>query len=262
MIIFANLFIDLAITVQINNNIRNHKTETITAIRKAKKEIPMYTGISLLGKQFETGKMTVLRRSLQDVFEHALDNEVILIWLQSFDIQSLLKMKYKGRAPNRPFPIDHPFYDPNNPNKLKHEHDTDYFLYYTIKINSRNYWVNVKMHRDYGEVIYAIEKMKPHDLIKGHKKSDIENVYSFLLGIWRESHQYHVANIQQKTYFAIHLKNFFKKSPYLIPLIMRGHQRNEENKGDQHHGTGNKIGGGKGKMLRQHTSRKDSDAES
>ena len=140
------------------------------AIRKAKKAIPMYSGISLLGNQFETGKMTVLRRSLQDIFEHALDNEAIQIWLQSFNINSLLKMRYKGWAPNRPYPIGHPFYDPNNPNKPKHEHDTDYFLYYTIKIGMRNYWVNVKMHRDYGEVIYAIEKTKPSDLIRGHKK--------------------------------------------------------------------------------------------
>ena len=99
------------------NNIKN---QTITAIRKAKKEIPMYTGLPIAGKQFETGKITVLRRSLQDVFEHALDSVEIQLWLQTFDIRSLLKMRYKGWAPNRPYPTGHPFYDPNNPNKLKH----------------------------------------------------------------------------------------------------------------------------------------------
>lgn len=115
-----------------NNNINNIKTITINAIRKAKKEIPMYTGMPIAGKQFETGKITVLRRSLQDVFEHALDNEDIQLWLQKFDIRSLLKMRYKGWAPNRPYPVDHPFYDPYNPNKLKHEHDTKWFYYYTL----------------------------------------------------------------------------------------------------------------------------------
>lgn len=153
-----------------NNNINNIKTITINAIRKAKKEIPMYTGMPIAGKQFETGKITVLRRSLQDVFEHALDNEDIQLWLQKFDIRSLLKMRYKGWAPNRPYPVDHPFYDPYNPNKLKHEHDTKWFYYYTIKINKRDYWVNVKYHKHFGEVIYAIEKQRPSDLIKRHKK--------------------------------------------------------------------------------------------
>lgn len=198
----------LKMTIPNKNNL---KTQTINAIKEAKKKIPMYTGISVTGNRFETGKITVLRRSLQDIFEHALENETIQIWLQSFNIHILLKMKYRGWAPNRPYPIEHPFYDPNNPNKLKHEHDTDYFLYYTIKINKWDYWVNVKMHRDYGEVIYAIEQAKPWDLIKGHKKSDIENVYSFLLGIWRESHQYHDANIQQNFIFAILLKKKIQK---------------------------------------------------
>ena len=54
----------------------------------------MYTGITIKGKQFETGKMTVLRRSLQDIFEHALDDEHIWEWLRNFNPHSLRKMKY------------------------------------------------------------------------------------------------------------------------------------------------------------------------
>ena len=185
MINFATYYLISPMIIS-DNNINNIKTLTINAIRKTKKEIPMYTGMPIAGKQFETGKMTVLRRSLQDMFEHALDNEEIQLGLQTFDIRSLLKMRYKGWAPNRSYPVNHPLYDPNNPNKLKHEHDTKWFYYYTIKINKRNYWVNVKHHKHFGEVIYAIEKTKPSDLIRGHKKSDIENVYSFLQGIWRD----------------------------------------------------------------------------
>ena len=52
----------------------------------------------------------------------------------------------------------------------KHDNDTYYFLYYTIKIDKRDYWVNVKMHKEYGELVYTIEKARPEDLIKGHKK--------------------------------------------------------------------------------------------
>ena len=40
----------------------------------------------------------------------------------------------------------------------------------------------VKNHKNFGEVVYVIEHEKPIDLITGHKKSDIENVYSFLPG--------------------------------------------------------------------------------
>lgn len=168
-----------------NYSIENIRAFTSEAIRKAKKDIPMYTGIHIKGKQFETGKMTVLRRSLQDIFEHLVKDEIINRWLQEFDIKSLLKMKYRGWAPNRPYPKNHPKYDPLNPLLTKHQSDTEYFLYYTIKIGKRDYWVNVKMHKHYGEVLYTIEAEKPEDLIKGHKKSDIENVYSSAYG-WRD----------------------------------------------------------------------------
>ena len=148
----------------------------------AKKKIPMYTGVSLEGAQFETGKMTVLRRSLQDIFEHSLEDESIWKWLRDFDINSLKAMKYQGWAPSRPYPINHPRFDPKHPQKTKHENDTNWFYYYSIIIENKEYWVNVKSHKNYGEVIYVIEREEPIDLIKGHKKSDIENVYSFLPG--------------------------------------------------------------------------------
>ena len=145
----------------------------------------MYTGVHLIGKQFETGRITVLRRSLQDILEHMVEDNHIHLWLQSFDIKKLSKMKYRGWAPNRPYPKDHPKYDPANPLIAKHRTDTEYFLYYTIKIGKWDYWANVKMHKHYGEVLYTIIDEKPNDLIKGHKKSDIENVYSSAYG-WRD----------------------------------------------------------------------------
>ena len=152
------------------NSQDNIRAATLEAIKREKKEIPMYTGISILGKQFETGKMTVLRRSLQDIFEHMVEDKAINLWLQSFKIQSLLKMKYRGWAPNRPYSQDHPKYNPTKPSIAKHQSDTDYFLYYTIKIKRRDYRANVKMHKHYGEVLYTIKDEKPADLIRGHKK--------------------------------------------------------------------------------------------
>lgn len=91
----------------------NIRITTAEAIKKKKKAIPMYTGITLNSTQFETGKMTVLRRSLQDVFEHALEDKSIWKWLREFDLNSLKTMKYRGWAPCRPFPKDHPQFDPH-----------------------------------------------------------------------------------------------------------------------------------------------------
>jgi len=91
-------------------------------------------------------------------------------------------MRYQGWAPNRTYPKDHPKYDPQKPEKTKHCNDTNWFNYYTIIIGNTEYWVNVKNHKNFGEVVYVIEHEKPIDLITGHKKSDIENVYSFLPG--------------------------------------------------------------------------------
>ena len=49
--------------------------------------------------------------------------------------------------------------------------EADYFLYYSLKINGRKYWANVKMHKYYkGEVLYTIEDYEPEDIIKGKPK--------------------------------------------------------------------------------------------
>ena len=44
-----------------------------------------------------------------------------------------------------------------------------YFTYYRVKIGKRDYWVNAKMHKLYGETIYTIENEKPNDLMKGER---------------------------------------------------------------------------------------------
>lgn len=157
-------------TVPNKDTIKEIKAQTIQKIKEIKKGIPMYSGMFLEEGLFETGKITVLRRSLDDIFEHSLDDEAIWRWLQSFNINSLRTMKYKGWAPNRTYPKNHPKYDPKHPEKQKHSNDTDWFYYYTILIDNKIYWVNVKCHKNFGEVMYVIEHEEPRDLIKGHKK--------------------------------------------------------------------------------------------
>lgn len=59
-------------TVPNKDTIKEIKAQTIQKNKEIKKGIPMYSGISFEGGQFETSKMTVLRRSLDDIFEHSL----------------------------------------------------------------------------------------------------------------------------------------------------------------------------------------------
>ena len=74
---------------------------------------------------------------------------------------------YSGWGKNRPYDVNHPLYDPNNPEKRKHP-EARWFLYYSLTINGETYWANVKMHIPMnGEVLYTIEKEKPDDLIEG-----------------------------------------------------------------------------------------------
>ena len=74
---------------------------------------------------------------------------------------------YEGWGKNRPYDVNHPLYDPNNPEKRKHP-EARWFLYYSLTINGETYWANVKMHIPMnGEVLYTIEKEKPDDLIEG-----------------------------------------------------------------------------------------------
>ena len=103
---------------------KTERTKTAEAVRKAKELIPPYNGVSISGKNFVTGKITVLRRSLQDIFEHAIEYKRVNLWLQSFELIKLKAMKYRGWASNRPYPINHPKYDPDQPLKSKHSTDT------------------------------------------------------------------------------------------------------------------------------------------
>lgn len=115
-----------------------------------------------------TGALTLLRRSMQDVYEHNREDIRLMKWLQKFDLDTIKGWEYQGWAENRPYSPEHPKFDPKNPNRKKHP-ETEYFTYYSLKIGRKTYWANVKVHKDYGEVLYTIEEKKPDDLIPGIK---------------------------------------------------------------------------------------------
>ena len=139
-------------------------------IKEIKEQLNKYQGALVKDEHFITGQMRVLRRTLDDIFEHDREEPKLIQWLSNFSLDNLKQMRYKGYAENRPYAPGHKNYDPKNPNKKKHP-ETDYFLYYSIEIEGKTFWANVKMHKHYkGEVLYTIETKRPDDLIDGIKK--------------------------------------------------------------------------------------------
>lgn len=138
-------------------------------IKAIKETIDPYEGFDVRSDRFITGNLKILRRSLQDVFEHEKEDTTLMQWLSKFSLKKVRGWKYEGWAPNRPYEPSHPKYDPQNPNKKKHP-ETNHFLYYSLKIGGKTYWANVKVHNYYhGEVLYTIESERPKDLIVGKK---------------------------------------------------------------------------------------------
>ena len=111
-----------------------------------KRQIDQFEGWKLKTKKSLKGNVLILRRSLEDIFEHQYNDTVLMKWLSELDLKKIPKLKYQGWAHNRPYPSNHPKYDPNNPLRPKHP-DTQYFRYYTLNINHHEYWVNVKVHK-------------------------------------------------------------------------------------------------------------------
>lgn len=144
--------------------------KAILHIKEVKRHIDPYAGEVLSGEEYHTGSLTVLLRSLQDVFEHGKEDMHLMNWLKDFSLDKVKGWEYQGWAENRPYASDHLKYDPKNPDKKKHP-ETEYFTYYSLDVNGRTYWANVKVHKYMRkEILYTIEKDKPKGLI--HRKRE------------------------------------------------------------------------------------------
>lgn len=140
-------------------------------MKEVKERISPFEGEIVSGPNFDTGEMRILRRSLDDVYEHNKENGDVLQWLANFSPdKSLANWKYEGWANPREYTPDHPRYNPSIPDNRKHP-EVEYFLYYSVEINGKTFWANVKMHKYFkGEVLYTIESERPTDLTSGPYK--------------------------------------------------------------------------------------------
>lgn len=142
--------------------------KVVAHIKQLKTTIDQFNGTTIEGNNFITGNMTILRRSLTDIYEHNKEDLRLMKWMQQFNFKSMKTIRYEGYAENRAYNPEHPKFDHLNPNKKKHQ-EASYFTYYSMPIGDKTYWVNVKVHKHYGEVLYTIENVEPKDLIRGIK---------------------------------------------------------------------------------------------
>lgn len=136
-------------------------------VKEYKEQMPIHDGLQATGEEFETGSMTILRGTFKTVYEHSRENMDIMDWLASFSMEKVKGWSHAGWARNRPLTPKNKGYDPNDPDKKKHE-DTLFFNYYKVNINGKTFYANVKVKvLGCEEVLYTLEPNKPTDLLEG-----------------------------------------------------------------------------------------------
>ena len=125
-----------------------------------------YNGEVIVDNNFATGSLTVLKRSLDDMYSHC-KNPKFLNWLASYSSSKIKDWELLGWSECQPYPQDHPKYDPKDPNKLKHP-ETEYFYYYKVDIGGEMFCASVKMHRaKQREVLYVITENLDYNIHPG-----------------------------------------------------------------------------------------------
>jgi hypothetical protein len=131
-------------------------------LKEFTKTIDQYKGIEVVSENLKTGKMTILRNSINNISQHSTHNRIKIegMFLQ----ESVKNWTYLGYS---------------NVEKGKHL-EAAYFFYYKIKVNNMVQYANVLVHKILNaEVPYAIinsvdfkriKKGTPKDLSKYIKK--------------------------------------------------------------------------------------------
>lgn len=132
-------------------------------IQICKKMIPPFDGFAIVeGKEVVSGRMLILRGSLDSIREHAYTDINVQKWLSELNLNYPLKVRYIGWGEVR--------YKEMESGKKERKHpEAELFTYYEVEIAGKPYYINAKAHRRYNldEVIYTIEPTKPTDLKNG-----------------------------------------------------------------------------------------------
>ncbi len=127
-------------------------------IKELTSTIDKYAGIELKAKNIKTGKLTLLRGSVNEIAEHNVDNQVRLYVINIK--HNFKEWKYIGWS---------------DVDKSKHS-EAVYFFYYKTMINNKERYINVMVRKDYkAEVPYAImESINLEPINKKGMPKDIE----------------------------------------------------------------------------------------
>lgn len=132
----------------------------------AQAHMDKYNGEVIVDNNFATGSLTVLKRSLDDMYSHC-KNPKFLNWLASYSSNKIKDWELLGWLECQPYPPEHPKYDPQNPDKKKHS-EAEYFYYYMVDIGGEKFCASVKMHRtQQREVLYTITENLDYNIHPG-----------------------------------------------------------------------------------------------
>lgn len=107
-------------------------------IKQVVNSIHAYKGVEVVNEALISGKAVLLRKSINEIYSHNLDYKVRLYNINIAD--KIDDWKYLGYA-----------YTQNSKHK-----EAKLFLYYETNIGEKKRFVNVELHKVYGEVPYVI----------------------------------------------------------------------------------------------------------
>ncbi|MGC8825215.1 MAG: phage minor head protein [Bacteroidales bacterium] len=131
--------------ITIDNELRERAYK---ALKDWRNSIHPYKGLRVESDRLITGKLTILRRSVDEVKEHNAT------WR---DILYLPKIEHKVKD------WEYLGYEP-----VKHSKTfAEYMLFYKAKIGSKERLIEVLIHKHFGEILYCIVPMHERELING-----------------------------------------------------------------------------------------------
>jgi hypothetical protein len=131
-------------STKINNELRNR---AYNAIKKWRNDIDPFNGLTLQSDNLITGKLTILRRSIDDVKQHNAEWRDLL-YLPRLD-KKIKDWEYMGFE------------------KIKHpKSKANIILFYKAKIGNKERFIEVLLHQHFSETLYCIAPFDNRDLIE------------------------------------------------------------------------------------------------
>ncbi|PID89537.1 MAG: hypothetical protein CSB01_01415 [Bacteroidia bacterium] len=140
--------------------LRDYQQKAKENSRLVRQSINQHKGVRFESKEFVSGGLTMLRRSLKDISEHAHEDVITQKWLSEYKAGDTFNAKYIGYKECI-----------TDKNGVRKHPEAEYFTYYETELYGEKRYLNVKIHRHHNmdEVLYTIETQEPLNPIKKKK---------------------------------------------------------------------------------------------